>query len=37
MDPGNSDEALQGGARPRGGADFVMVKPAMPYLDIVRR
>jgi porphobilinogen synthase len=31
MDPGNTDEAL------REGADMVMVKPGMPYLDVVRR
>jgi porphobilinogen synthase len=38
MDPGNSDEALNEVALDLAeGADFVMVKPAMPYLDIVRR
>ena len=38
MDPGNSDEALREVALDLAeGADFVMVKPAMPYLDIVRR
>jgi porphobilinogen synthase len=38
MDPGNSDEALHEVALDLDeGADFVMVKPAMPYLDIVRR
>jgi porphobilinogen synthase len=38
MDPGNSDEALHEIALDLDeGADFVMVKPAMPYLDIVRR
>jgi porphobilinogen synthase len=38
MDPGNSDEALHEVALDlEEGADFVMVKPAMPYLDIVRR
>lgn len=38
MDPGNSDEALQEIALDlQEGADMVMVKPAMPYLDIVRR
>ena len=38
MDPGNSDEALHEIALDlEEGADFVMVKPAMPYLDIVRR
>ncbi len=31
MDPANSDEAL------REGADRVMVKPELPYLDIVHR
>ena len=36
--PANSDEALQEVALDlQEGADFVMVKPAMPYLDIVRR
>ncbi|HET9641969.1 MAG TPA: porphobilinogen synthase [Burkholderiaceae bacterium] len=38
MDPGNSDEALREVALDIGeGADMVMVKPGMPYLDIVRR
>ncbi|MGZ5031597.1 MAG: porphobilinogen synthase [Usitatibacter sp.] len=38
MDPGNSDEALHEVALDlEEGADFVMVKPGMPYLDIVRR
>ena len=38
MAPANSDEALREIALDLGeGADFVMVKPAMPYLDIVRR
>jgi len=38
MDPGNSDEALHEVALDLDeGADYVMVKPAMPYLDIVRR
>jgi porphobilinogen synthase len=38
MDPGNGDEALHEVALDlEEGADFVMVKPAMPYLDIVRR
>src|SRR5258706_13033957 len=38
MDPGNSDEALHEVALDlEEGADYVMVKPAMPYLDIVRR
>jgi porphobilinogen synthase len=38
MDPGNSDEALHEVALDLAeGADYVMVKPAMPYLDIVRR
>jgi len=38
MDIGNSDEALQEVALDIAeGADFVMVKPGMPYLDIVRR
>jgi porphobilinogen synthase len=38
MDPGNSDEALREVALDlEEGADFVMVKPAMPYLDVVRR
>lgn len=38
MDPANSDEALQEIALDlQEGADMVMVKPGMPYLDIVRR
>jgi len=38
MDPGNSDEALREVAADiEEGADIVMVKPAMPYLDIIRR
>ena len=38
MDPGNSDEALQEVALDlEEGADMVMVKPGMPYLDVVRR
>jgi porphobilinogen synthase len=38
MDPGNSDEALREVAVDIAeGADMVMVKPGMPYLDIVRR
>lgn len=38
MDPANSDEALQEVAQDIAeGADMVMVKPGMPYLDIVRR
>ena len=38
MDPANSDEALREVALDLAeGADFVMVKPGMPYLDIVRR
>ncbi len=38
MDPANSDEALQEvGLDIAEGADIVMVKPGMPYLDIVRR
>ena len=38
MDPGNSDEALREvGLDISEGADMVMVKPGMPYLDIVRR
>jgi porphobilinogen synthase len=38
MDPGNSDEALREvGLDIAEGADMVMVKPGMPYLDIVRR
>lgn len=38
MDPANSDEALKEVALDiEEGADMVMVKPGMPYLDIVRR
>jgi porphobilinogen synthase len=38
MDPANSDEALQEVALDLSeGADIVMVKPGLPYLDIVRR
>ena len=38
MDPGNTDEALREvGLDIAEGADMVMVKPGMPYLDIVRR
>ena len=38
MDPGNSDEALREVAMDLAeGADMVMVKPGMPYLDVVRR
>ena len=38
MDPGNSDEALREVALDLDeGADMVMVKPGLPYLDIVRR
>ena len=38
MDPANSDEALKEVALDLDeGADMVMVKPGMPYLDIVRR
>jgi len=38
MDPGNSDEALREVEHDLAeGADLVMVKPALPYLDIVRR
>ncbi|KAF7599346.1 MAG: delta-aminolevulinic acid dehydratase [Candidatus Dactylopiibacterium carminicum] len=38
MDPANSDEALREVAQDLAeGADMVMVKPGMPYLDIVRR
>ncbi|MEQ9924113.1 MULTISPECIES: porphobilinogen synthase [Pectobacterium] len=38
MDPANSDEALQEIAQDlQEGADMVMVKPGMPYLDVVRR
>jgi porphobilinogen synthase len=38
MDPANSDEALREVALDiEEGADMIMVKPALPYLDIVRR
>ena len=38
MDFGNSDEALREVAMDiEEGADMVMVKPGLPYLDIVRR
>ena len=38
MDPANSDEALREVALDIGeGADMVMVKPGMPYLDVLRR
>ena len=38
MDPANSDEALwEVGMDLEEGADMVMVKPGLPYLDIVRR
>jgi porphobilinogen synthase len=38
MDPGNGDEALREVALDvEEGADIVMVKPALPYLDVVRR
>lgn len=38
MDPANSDEALREvGLDLAEGADIVMVKPALPYLDIIRR
>ena len=38
LDPGNSDEALRMALRDiQEGADAVMVKPGMPYLDICRR
>lgn len=38
MDPANTDEALHEVALDlQEGADMVMVKPAMPYLDIIRR
>jgi porphobilinogen synthase len=38
MDPANTDEAIRETALDiREGADMVMVKPGMPYLDIVRR
>ena len=38
MDPGNSDEALREVETDIAeGADMVMVKPGMPYLDVIRR
>lgn len=38
MDPANGDEAVrEAGLDLDEGADIVMVKPAMPYLDIIRR
>ena len=38
MDPANADEALwEVGLDLQEGADMVMVKPGMPYLDVVRR
>jgi len=38
MDPANSDEALREVALDiQEGADMIMVKPGLPYLDIVRR
>ena len=38
MDPGNSDEAMREIALDlQEGADMVMVKPGMPYLDVVQR
>jgi porphobilinogen synthase len=38
MDPGNSDEAIREAELDIAeGADMIMVKPGMPYLDIVRR
>jgi porphobilinogen synthase len=38
MDPANTDEALhEVGLDIEEGADMVMVKPGMPYLDVVRR
>ena len=38
MDPGNSDEAMREIALDLDeGADMIMIKPGMPYLDIVRR
>ena len=37
MDPANSDEALREIALDiNEGADFIMVKPGMPYLDIIQ-
>jgi porphobilinogen synthase len=38
MDPGNSEEALREVEQDIAeGADIVMIKPALPYLDIIRR
>jgi porphobilinogen synthase len=38
MDPANADDALREVAHDIGeGADIVMVKPALPYLDVIRR
>jgi porphobilinogen synthase len=38
MDPANGDEALREVALDlEEGADMVMVKPALPYLDVIRR
>lgn len=38
MDPGNTDEAIREAALDiEEGADMIMVKPGMPYLDILRR
>lgn len=38
MDPGNGNEALQEVAQDlQEGADMVMVKPGMPYLDVIRQ
>jgi porphobilinogen synthase len=38
MDPGNTDEAMREVALDlEEGADMVMVKPGLPYLDVVRR
>ncbi len=38
MDPANSDEALREVEEDiEEGADIVMVKPALPYLDVIRR
>jgi porphobilinogen synthase len=38
MDPANSDEAVREAALDLDeGADMVMVKPGLPYLDIIRR
>jgi len=38
MDPGNSDEAIREVALDLAeGADMIMVKPGMPYLDVIQR